>query len=103
MEDFRNKLVIELEEFNKNVDEALKKAGEIRLERESEYARDMGQVIDLERETKDERDVFTHSQTKFDFKNKQATTDRQAIPNIDISQDDLDLDEVGLKKQKMDN
>ena len=33
MEDFRNKLVQELEDFNKNVDKTLKVAGELRLER----------------------------------------------------------------------
>lgn len=35
MEDFRNKLVLELEEFNKNVDQTLKAAGELHLEQES--------------------------------------------------------------------
>ena len=85
MEDFRNKLVLELEDFNKNVDETLKKAGQIRLERESEHAREPDNVIDLEKDIPDNADVFTQSYTKFDFKNKAPCSDRQAIPDLEIS------------------
>lgn len=98
MEDFRNKLVLELEDFNKNVDETLKKAGQIRLERESEFAgRQTDNVIDLEKDLPDNADVFTQSYTKFDFKNKQPGTDRQAIPDLEISQDDFKVDHDGKK------
>lgn len=55
MEDFRNKLVSELEEFNKNVDEKLKDAGELHLEQESD-----GNQVDLEKD-KNELDIFSKS------------------------------------------
>lgn len=62
MEDFRNKLVQELEEFNKNADMKLKEAGELHLERESED--DLR--IDLERDLRgDGRDLFSQSYTDF--------------------------------------
>lgn len=56
MEEFRKKLVFELEEFNKNVDEKLKAAGELHLEQESD-----GQQIDLEKDgvLRNAEDMFT--------------------------------------------
>jgi len=66
MEDFRNKLVQEMEEFNQNVDKTLKVAGELRLERES--ADGQPGVIDLEKDGKEDRDMFTQSYTNFEFK-----------------------------------
>ena len=66
MEDFRNKLVQEMEEFNQNVDKTLKVAGELRLERES--ADGQPGVIDLEKDGKEDRDMFIQSYTNFEFK-----------------------------------
>lgn len=73
MEDFRNKLVQELEDFNKNVDKTLKVAGELRLERES--LDDNGGVVDLEKDAKP--DVFTNSHTNFEFKGPKESLDQK--------------------------
>ena len=66
MEDFRNKLVLELEDFNQNVDKTLNRVGELRLERES--ADGMPGAIDLEKDGKEAGDMFTQSYTNFEFK-----------------------------------
>ena len=55
-----------MEEFNQNVDKTLKVAGELRLERES--ADGQPGVIDLEKDGKEDRDMFTQSYTNFEFK-----------------------------------
>ena len=70
MEDFRKKLVCELEEFNKNVDQKLKEAGELRLEQESLD----GQQIDLEKDgiARDGEDLFTQSYQNMKFQGKAA-------------------------------
>lgn len=60
MDEFRKKLVGELEDFNKNIDERLKEQGELHIEEESN-----GEIrqVDLEREGagKGAPDVFTRS------------------------------------------
>ena len=72
MEDFRSKLVRELEDFNTNIDKTLKAAGTLRLERES--LNGDGAVIDLEKDARP--DVFTNSHTNFEFKGAMDSPDK---------------------------